>query len=277
LNIDDQPAVIETEIVLIDSMKKLAAIDTSMVNPDGTVNIDQEGIAVRKSGGFWIASEGAGTIGDSNQPFKTFNLILGVLPSGDIDQVIQLPASTNGRQIRFGFEGVTSTGTIDNEVLYVAFQREWADDIDGHVRIGRYDVAEEKWHFYYYPLEMPMSAAGGWVGLSEITALDHENFLVIERDDQANADAAIKRIYQFSTTGLTPLEDPAAGAVPNFPVVKKTLVRDLMKDLTKTRGLILEKIEGMTVTKNCDIYIVNDNDGVDDSNGETQLLKIHAD
>jgi phytase-like protein len=277
LNIDDQPAVVETEILLIDSMKKLAAIDTSMVNPDGTVNIDQEGIAVRKSGGFWIASEGAGTIGDSDRPFETFNLILGVLPSGDIDQVIQLPVSTNGRQVRFGFEGVTSTGTIDNEVLYVAFQREWTDDIDGHVRIGRYDVAKEKWHFYYYPLEMPMSAAGGWVGLSEITALDHENFLVIERDNQANADAAIKSIYQFSTTGLTPLEDPAVGTLPNFPVVKKTLVRDLMKDLAKTKGLILEKIEGMTVTKSGDLYIVNDNDGVDDSNGETQLLKIHVD
>jgi hypothetical protein len=277
LNIDDQPAVVETEIVLIDSMKKLAAIDASMVNPDGTVNIDQEGIAVRKSGGFWIASEGAGTIGDSNRPFKTFNLIIGVLPSGDIDQVIQLPASTNGRQVRFGFEGITSTGTIDNEVLYVAFQREWTGDIDGHVRIGRYDVAKEKWRFYYYPLEMPMSAAGGWVGLSEITALDHENFLVIERDNQANVDAAIKRIYQFSTTGLTPLEDPVVGTVPNFPVVQKTLVRDLVKDLAITKGLILEKIEGMTVTKNGDLYIVNDNDGIDDSNGETQLLKIYAD
>jgi phytase-like protein len=113
--------------------------------------------------------------------------------------------------------------------------------------------------------------------LSEITALDHENFLVIERDNQANADAAVKRIYQFSTTGLTPLEDPPVGIVPNFPVVQKILDRDLVKDLAKTRGLILEKIEGMTVTKNGDLYIVNDNDGVDDSNGETQLLKIYAD
>jgi len=50
-------------------------------------------------------------------------------------------------------------------------------------------------------------------------------FLVIERDNQANADAdaAIKRIYQFSTAGLTPLEDPAVGTVPNFPVIKKNI------------------------------------------------------
>ena len=39
--------------------------------------------------------------------------------------------------------------------------------------IGRYDVAKEKWYFCYYPLEIPMSAVGGWIGLSEITALDH--------------------------------------------------------------------------------------------------------
>jgi len=273
VDIEEKPAVINEEIVLMDSMDKLAAIDANMVNEDGTVNLDQEGIAIRKSGGFWIASEGAGTVGDSQRPFATFNLILGVSPSGVIDQVIQLPANTNERQVRFGFEGVASTGTIDNEVLYVAFQREWADDRDGHVRIGQYEVASGNWRFFYYPLEMPISDAGGWVGLSEITALDAEDFLVIERDNQGNADAAIKRIYQFSIAGLTPVADPATG-VPNFPIVQKKLVRDLMQDLAKTKGLILEKIEGMAVTKKGRLYIVNDNDGVDDSNGETQLLKI---
>ena len=47
-----------------------------------------------------------------------------------------------------------------------------------------------------------------------------------------------------------------------------------MKDLRKTKGLILEKIEGLAVTANDDLYIINDNDGVDDSYGETQLSKI---
>ena len=45
-----------------------------------------------------------------------------------------------------------------------------------------------------------------------------------------------------------------------------------MTDLRKTNDLIREKIEGLTVTADGDLYIVNDD--VDDSNGETQLLKI---
>lgn len=276
MDIDKIPAVINKEIVLQDSNNILSSIDSNMVNFNGTVNIDQEGIAIRKSGGFWIASEGKGTIGDAKKPFKTKDLILGVKMDGTIDQVIELPDNTNDRQVRFGFEGVTSTAPDGNEILYVAFQRGWADDKEGHVRIGRYEVKSKSWRFYYYPLETPLSEAGGWVGLSEITALDDETFLVIERDNQGNADAEIKQIYKFSVADLIPQEDPELGIIPDFPVVEKTLVHDLMKDLIKTRGLTLEKIEGLTVTANGDLYIVNDNDGVDDSNGETQLLKIYS-
>lgn len=274
MNIADKPAVIDEEIVLMDSRNELAAIAADMVNEDGTVNLDQEGIAIRQSGGFWIASEGKGTLGDESRPFETLDLVLGVTETGVIEQVIQLPANTNARQVRFGFEGVASTGTADDEVLFVAFQREWANDLAGHVRIGRYQVAKGLWDFYYYPLETPISDHGGWVGLSEITAIDDNTFLVIERDNQANADAAIKRIYQFSVAGLSPLEDPSAEVTPDFPVVEKVLVRDLITDLANTNGLILEKIEGMAITADDELYIVNDNDGVDDSNGETQLLKI---
>lgn len=271
MDVSAKPALLTEEIILKDANALLSDVAADMVNEDGTVNLDQEGISIRKSGGFWIASEGKGTVGDIEKPFETKNLILGVSATGIIDQVIQLPESTNARQIRFGFEGVTSTGTASDEVLYVAFQREWAGDANGFVRIGRYKVNSGDWSFYYYPLETPKSEFGGWVGLSEITAIDDETFMVIERDNQANADAAIKRIYQFSVTDLSPATDMEA---PNFPVVEKSLVRDLMKDLAKTKGLALEKIEGMAVTIEGDLYVVNDNDGVDDSNGETQLIKI---
>ena len=54
----------------------------------------------------------------------------------------------------------------------------------------------------------------------------------------------------------------------------KDLVRDLMDDLRAPGGLVLEKIEGAAVLPNGDVLIVNDNDGVDGSNGETQLLNL---
>ncbi len=59
----------------------------------------------------------------------------------------------------------------------------------------------------------------------------------------------IKWVYQFSIAELTPLTEPGLVMVPDFPVVEKFLEKDLMKDLRKTKGLILEKIEGMAITK----------------------------
>lgn len=269
MNIGQKPAVIEDEIVLKDSLRKLADVDPSLVNDDGTVNLDQEGIAVSNNGSFWIASEGAGSANDDD---RIFNLLLQVSPQGVIQEVVKLPDSVNARQIRFGFEGVASAGKGENEVVYVAFQREWVGDSEGFVRIGRYERATGDWKFYYYPLDEATSPNGGWVGLSEITYLGNDNFAVIERDNQGNTDARIKRIYKFSIAGLTPLTDTNT---PDFPIVHKTLVRDLMPDLKATGGAVLEKIEGLTLLRNGKLLIVNDNDGVDDSNGETQLLSLY--
>jgi len=272
LDIDEEPAVIKKEIILNDMMGKLAAILPEKVNADGSVNLDQEGIAVSADGGFWIASEGRGTVGDTKRPFETYNLLLKIGKEGVIKEVVMLPDTVNARQIRFGFEGVTSVASEDNEVLYVAFQREWAGDPEGMVRIGQYDTASAEWAFYYYPLDTPESINGGWVGLSEISAIDKDTFLVIERDNQGGPDAAIKRIYSFSVAGLTPLPD--SGEMTGFPVVSKQLKRDLMLDLKATGGLVLEKVEGLAILPKGDVLVVNDNDGVDDSNGETQLLKL---
>ncbi len=60
-----------------------------------------------------------------------------------------------------------------------------ADD-RGKVRIGRYNTTSRYWTFAYYPLDVHESPNGGWVGLSEITALGGEEFALVERDNQAN-------------------------------------------------------------------------------------------
>ena len=271
LNTKRVPAKIKRAIVLHDNLGLLAAVEPFLVNLDNTVNLDGEGISTREDGGFWIASEG------DDAPVKFANLLLKVNSKGDIEKVVTLPDSVQERMIRFGFEGVVSVGSGTDEVLYVAFQREWNNDKSGHVRIGRYHVANDEWLFYYYPLEAPLSPNGGWVGLSAISVLGDDEFAVIERDNQAGPDAVIKRIYSFSLSGLTPLPDPAASQEPDFPVISKTLLRDLIPDLKATGGLVLEKIEGLMFNEYGDAFIVNDNDGVDDSSGETQLLKLNLD
>ena len=64
IDISQQPAMITDEIILQDTQGRLAAVDASLVNDDKTVNLDPEGLVVRQAGGFWLASEGAGTVGD---------------------------------------------------------------------------------------------------------------------------------------------------------------------------------------------------------------------
>ena len=265
LNIAKRPAAITDEIVLYDRHGALASVEPVLANPDGTVNLDAEGIAVRKQGGFWIASEG------DDAPLMFRNLLLRVNRAGVIKQVVTLPDSVTHRMQRFGFEGVANVGAGANEIVYVAFQREWDGDPANHVRIGRYAVATDSWTFMYYPLATASSPNGGWVGLSELSHLGKQSFAVIERDNQAGPDARIKRIYRFSVANIEPKPDANA---PDFPVLKKTLIRDLIPDLKRPGGLVLEKIEGMMVLPNGTTLIINDNDGVDDSNGETQLLRL---
>lgn len=268
LDLGATPARIDGEIPLRDGAGLLAAVAPELVEADGSVSLDAEGLAIRTGGGFWLASEGDGT---AAMP----NLLLAVAADGAIERVVTLPASTAARQTGSGFEGVATVGMGSAEQVYVAFQREWKDDPKGRVRIGRYTPADGSWRFFHYPLDAVESPFGGWVGLSELVALDADRFAVVERDNQAGADARVKRLYTFSVAGTEPQADPASGPTA-FPLLAKTLATDLMPALEATGGAVLEKIEGLAALPGGDALIVNDNDGVDGSSGETQLLRLPA-
>lgn len=152
----------------------------ALINDDDTVNIDPEGIAISKDGGFWLVSEGSGTVGDPERPITSLNFLFKLDDYGVIKDVILLPDKVNAIQLRFGFEGVAEDG--DNVV--VAFQRAWGDE--PNPRIGCYNKVDKKWTFVYYPLDEPESQAGGWVGLSDIAPIGDGKFLVVERDNQAS-------------------------------------------------------------------------------------------
>lgn len=275
IDISKKPASIDTELRITDAAGVLAALPVAdaatsdraanfdsldlaaMINADKTVNLDPEGIAVASDGGFWIASEGGGTVGEAGRPVTSHNLVLKVDAGGVIRRVITLPPALNAVQLRFGFEGVAES----DGKLVVAFQRAWNGE--ANPRLGVFDLAAGTWSFVHYPLEPVASPNGGWVGLSDITALGNQQFLVVERDNQAGTDARIKRLYRID------LRTAAAGST-----VAKTLVRDLLPDLKAQGGLVVEKIEGSAVLANGDVYVVNDNYGVNDNSGETLLLNL---
>jgi hypothetical protein len=277
IDLSQSPAQIKSEIAIKDSNGVLAALAASlpdaktatafddvdlaaMINADGTVNLDPEGISMASGGGFWIASEGAGTItgeGGTTSAVTKANLLLKVDANGVIQQVITLPSALDAVQLRFGFEGVAEA----DGKLVVAFQRAWNNE--ANPRIGVYDLNAGTWQFMYYPLDPVASPNGGWVGLSDIAALGNNQFLVVERDNQGGPDARVKRLYRIDLTGKT---DGAN--------LTKVLVRDLMADLKAPGGNVPEKIEGLAVLPNRSVIIVNDNDGVDGGSGETQLIKL---
>jgi len=59
-----------------------------------------------------------------------------------------------------------------------------------------------------------------------------------------------------------------------LPVVTREVVRDLIPDLATNGGYTLEKIEGMAVDAEGTGWLITDNDGVDDSSGETMFWSI---
>jgi hypothetical protein len=85
MNVADKPAVIENEIVLTNGTGEPLNVD----------ELDLEGLAQRADGSFWAVSEGAGTVGDPNQPVETPNLLLRIAADGTILEQIELPDAVN--------------------------------------------------------------------------------------------------------------------------------------------------------------------------------------
>jgi hypothetical protein len=220
-------------------------------------NLDLEGIAAAPDGTFWLASEG--------KPDVRPSLLLHVKADGEVARELTLPESIEAHIKKHGLEGVA----LDGDRLYIAVQREWKDDPKGLTKIIVHDLKAGSWGVLHYPLDAPESPAGGWVGLSEITALGDGELAVIERDNKPGEDAAIKRVYRFSVKGLSPA---APGGKP--PVVSKILEADLLPALKRVNGWTADKIEGFTVAADGKAYAVTDNDGVDNSPGETVFLRL---
>lgn len=257
-----------TRILQIDASQKPALIRGAItLTKDGKpMGYDAEGIAQRADGSFWIASEG----NPAKKPAAIDDILLRVSATGEVQQEIRLPDALRRHAMRFGFEGVTVTGQGADETVWLAVQREWKDDPKGFVKILSYRPASQQWGVYHYPLDKAEGAPKGtWVGLSEITAVGNDRFIVVERDNRFG-DQAIKTLKSFSVAGLT----PAAPGDAKVPVLAKRLVRNLVPDMASPKGYVLDKVESFAIDAQGHAIIVTDNDGVEGSNGETQLLHL---
>ncbi|MDG4768605.1 esterase-like activity of phytase family protein [Solwaraspora sp. WMMD406] len=250
-----------TRIYPVDTRHRPARIGTPLVvtDVDGTpVGYDAEGIFARPQGGFWLVSEGA-TGAD--------NRLIRLDARGVTRQIVGLPAAIADGLGGQGLEGVTAiSDRRGREKVWVALQRGVAGDPAGVVRIGRYDVSGDRWTWFGYRIEST-STAGDWIGLSEIAAVGDGRLAVIERDKLNGPAARIKRIY----TVEVPATDPAPGTLP---VLSKRLAYDVLPDLRAGGGWAQEKLEGLTVGGDGQVYVITDNDGAQDATGETVLLRL---
>lgn len=255
--VNDSFYAMAPQIFVIDATKTPAEItDAILVTREGepAQKLDLEGIANDGKGGFWLASEGRT---DRLIPHALYN----VARDGSIQKEIAFPPELLAVEKRFGAEGVARVG----DVLWIAIQREWADDEKGFVKLVSYDTKAKEWGAVRYPLETPET---GWMGLSEITAHGHFMYIV-ERDNQIGSNAKVKRLYRVAMADLKPA--PLGG---DLPVVKKELVHDFIPDLEAFNGFVVDKVEGFAIDADGVGYVVTDNDGVDDSSGETFFWSI---
>ena len=217
--------------------------------------LDIEGIALDGEGGFWLASEGRT---DRMIPHGIYH----VNADGEIEQEIPFPAELLAVETRFGAEGITLIGNT----LWIAIQRPWADDAENTVKLVGYDLEAETWGAVSYPTATPTN--DGWVGLSEIVA--HGDFVyLIERDNHIGSNAVTKLITRVPLAEM--VAAPLGGALP---LVTREVVRDLLGDLTSTGGYVLDKVESLAITQDGTAWLMTDNDGVDDSSGETMFWSI---
>lgn len=224
---------------------------------DAAQKIDLEGITLDGEGGFWLANEG-----DSAKLVP--HALIHVDAEGAIVGEVGFPVELLAGQTRFGAEGVAKVG----DTLWVAMQREWGDEDKGSVKLLAYNTDSKEWGAVRYPLEA--SAEGAWVGLSEITV--HGDYAyIVERDNQIGGNAALKSIYRVPLAEMVP-----AALGGELPVVSKELVRDLTPDLKAGNGYVVDKVESFAIDAAGTGFVITDNDGVDDSSGETLFWSVGA-
>ena len=260
--VSDSVYGMQPSIFTIDATQKPARItDVLRVKRDGqpAQKLDIEGVTVDEEGWFWLASEGNS---DKLLPHALYR----VNPKGEIKEEVALPKELLAGEIRFGFEGVSISGKGEDAVLWMAIQREWKDDEKGFVKLVSYKPSSKEWGAVRYPLD---KTEAGWVGLSEIN-IHGDHAYIIERDNQIGDAAKLKKLYRVALAELKP-----AALGGELPLVKKEEAYDFLPDLkAATNGYVVDKIEGFAFDASGKAFVVTDNDGVDDSSGETLFFPV---
>lgn len=237
--------------------------------------IDSEGMAMASDGSFWISDEYGPHLIHFDKTGKTIEKI------NPFTTGRKLPLVLAKRRPNRGMEGLTITPdgkTLVGIMQFPLYNPSSAAVANSLViRIVTFDIITGDTKQFVYMMDNPTLQA-----VSEITAIDNNNFLVLERDGlfatDANKTSVFKKIFKITLVGATDISDPANGAngklfggktveelknaatltTNNIVPVTKTLIADLMKDIPTLYPH--DKAEGLAVINSTTIAVSNDDD-----------------
>jgi hypothetical protein len=246
--------------------------------PNSVDGLDSEGMAMAPDGTFWISDEYGPHLVHFDAQGKTIERIN---PFGTGKGGRRIPAVFATRRPNRGMEGLTITpdGKTLVGIMQFPLYNPSAAAISGSLvtRILAYDIASGTSKQYVYLIERANLQA-----ISEIVAINNNEFLVLERDGEyatdANKSTVFKKIYKINITSATDISDPSDAATGKLyggatveqlktaaalssngiTPVSKTLVVDLMTDISSLYPH--DKAEGMAIINSTTIAVSNDDD-----------------
>jgi hypothetical protein len=236
--------------------------------------IDSEGLAVDRSGNFWVAEE-------------YMPSLLKFSPDGKLLERIGfdngIPEILKYRLENRGIEALTITPS--GKLVYLP---ESVLNIEGKtaqsarfIRLMEFDPKTRMTKMYAYEYDDNVYKSPDVVKIGDIVAIDDHKFLLIEQGKKPNGEMRntiqlidTKEATEISALKLTDgkeLEFASAADLKKINTIKKQFVADV-KDL----GWPYEKMEGIAYIDPLHIAIINDNDFSQDIhyvNGECQCKK----
>lgn len=200
---------------------------------------DLEGIAASSDGGFWLVAEGGDNKADT---------LLRVGKDGQVLEELAVPPQDAEPTTKHRLAGVAEVAGK----VYLVHQ----SGSDGLAPLTSYSPTDKSWQTTPYPL-----AAGHFLG--GLSSGPDGLLAVLERDKLSHSEAAHKRIYTVDPKNI------------GSTTLQKTLVVDLIPEYRKHHFAVPAKVEGLAFTDG-HYWVVNDNDAMKNTYGDTDLLKVHS-
>ena len=214
------------------------AVDAA--KPEDSLRLDPEGVRLSRGGTVYVADE----YGPHVLEFDIY---------GKQQRSFAVPPKFRDRQDNRGFEGlaISPDGRRLFAILQNCLTRDGKPDpakgyvVGTNVRLLEIETPSKATREFVYTLDDPAN------GVCEILAVNDREFLVLERDSKAGADAKFKKLFRIDLADATDVSKidalPAAGLPDGVKAVKKSPFLDLLDPAFGLAGPSFpEKVEGMT-------------------------------